>query len=344
MKFTDIFIQRPVLASVVSLLILVIGLRSVSSLEVRHFPETKDTVVSVSTIYPGASSELVKGFITIPLQQAIAEADGIDYISSISRQSSSTIEVHMRLNYDPNDAIAEIQAKVASKRSVLPEEAEDPVITSRTGESVALMYIPFFSETVRPSQINDYLLRVVQPKLQAVDGVSRAAISEDRTLAMRVWLDPQRMAALGVDADEVNNVLRTNNYLSGAGSTRGEFVTIDLAATTDVGRVEDFDQLVVSRSNGVLVRLGDIADIELGSESFDSMHWFNGTAAVIIALEQTPGANPLDVAHRVHAVFEEIRADLPEGIRSRIAYDGSRYIESSIREVMIGLAEVWWRN
>ncbi|MBV1889447.1 MAG: efflux RND transporter permease subunit, partial [Gammaproteobacteria bacterium] len=215
MKFTDIFITRPVLASVVSLLILVIGLRSLGSMEVRQFPETKDTVVTVTTSYPGASSELIKGFITTPLQTAISEADGIDYLSSTSRQGLSIIEAHMNLNYDANAAVSEIQAKVASQRGVLPAESEDPVINSQTGQSIALMYIPFFSEEAfTPAQINDYVLRVVQPKLQAVNGVGRASISGKRSYAMRIWLDPTKMAALDITANQVTQVLRANNYLS----------------------------------------------------------------------------------------------------------------------------------
>ena len=206
MKFTDLFIHRPVLASVVSLLILLVGLRSVDLLELRQYPETRDTVVTVTTTYPGASSELVKGFITTPLQQAIAEADGIDYLSATSSQGRSVIEARMVLNYDPKAAVSEIQAKVASQRNILPEEADDPVIDSLTGERTALMYMAFFSEIMSPPQITDYLLRVVQPKLQAVPGVAKAELIGNKTFAMRIWLDPRRMAALGVTAGEVQQL------------------------------------------------------------------------------------------------------------------------------------------
>ena len=216
MSFTDIFIRRPVLASVISLLILALGLRALSSLEVRQFPETRDTVVTITTSYPGASSELVKGFITTPLQQAISEADGIDYISSISSRGRSVIQAHMHLNYDPNAAVSEIQSKVGSKRNVLPEEAEDPVISSRTGGNTAIMYISFSSETLSLSQINDYVVRVVQPQFQAVPGVSRAVPSGNKTYAMRIWLNPERMAALNIGAQQVTDMLKANNYLSGA--------------------------------------------------------------------------------------------------------------------------------
>ena len=339
MNFTDIFIRRPVLASVISLLILVLGLRALVSLEVRQFPEARDTVVTVTTTYPGASSELVKGFITTPLQQAISEADGIDYISSTSSQGRSVIQARMHLNYDPNAAVSEIQSKVGSKRNVLPEEANDPVISSRTGGNTALMYISFSSETLSVAQINDYVVRVVQPKFQSVQGVSRAVPSGSKTYAMRIWLDPERMAALNIGANQVTDMLRANNYLSGAGGIKGEHVAIDLAVTTDIDNVEAFKKLVVSEQNGVLVYLEDVARVELGTEDYESLHLFQGVKAIFIGLEQTPGANPLTVAREVRKVFNEIAADLPEGMLANLPYDGSKFIEESIDEVVSGLIE-----
>lgn len=240
MKFTDVFIQRPVLASVVSLLILIIGLRSIASLELREYPEAKSTVITVSTSYPGASSELIQGFITAPLMQVMAEASGIDFLFARSTQGSSGIEAHMLLDYDPNAAVAEIQAKVASQRNVLPEEAEDPVIDVETGDGNALMYLPFFSDDMSPSQITDYLWRVVQPKFQAVNGVGNARVFGGRDFAMRVWLDPARMAALGVTAADVQEVLVDNNYLSAVGQTKGAYFALDLSATTGIATEEDF--------------------------------------------------------------------------------------------------------
>jgi multidrug efflux pump len=338
-SFTDLFVHRPVLASVVSLLILVVGLRSIASLEVRQYPATQDTVVTVTTSYPGASSELVQGFITTPLQQAIAEADGIDYLSSVSRQGTSVIEAHMRLNFDPNAAVAEIQAKVASQRNVLPAEAEDPVIASQTGDPTALMYLAFFSDAMKPSQITDYLIRVVQPKLQAVPGVGKARLIGNKTFAMRVWLDPERMAALGVTAQDVANVLRANNYLSSTGQSKGRYVAIDLGATTDVARERDFRDLVVRSVDGVLVRLSDVAETELGAEDYESSTWYKGKTAIFVGVEQSPGANPLTVARSVRATLTEVRAQLPEGLEFRLPYDASEFIEDSIDEVFRTLAE-----
>lgn len=339
MKFTDLFIRRPVLASVVSLLILVLGLRAITVLELRQYPETKNTVVTITTTYPGASSELIKGFITNPLQQAIAEADGIDYLSSKSSQGRSVIEAHMRLNYDPNAAVAEIQAKVASQRNVLPAEADDPVITSQTGETTALMYIALYSDTLKAAQLSDYMLRVVQPKIQAVPGVGKAKMLGNKTFAMRVWLDPERMAALGVTAAEVSQVLEANNYLSGVGGTKGDFVKIDLRATTDAISEDEFKALVVGNRGGTLVRLQDIAKIELGSEDYDAVNWYKGKMAIFMGIEQAPGANPLTVAKAVKVLLKDIERDLPDTMRILLPYDASEFIEDSINEVVRTLIE-----
>ncbi len=338
MTFTDIFIRRPVLASVISLLILVIGLRAVTSLEVRQYPETRDTVVTVTTSYPGAGGGLVKSFITTPLQQAIAEADGIDYLFSTSVQGVSTIEAHMELNYDPKAAVAEIQAKVASQRNVLPAEAQDPVIDATTGDPTALMYMAFYSETMSLSQITDYLLRVVQPQLQAVPGVAKAQLIGNKTFAMRVWLDPERMAALGVTATDVEDVLRRNNYLAGVGKLKDRHFAVDLSATTDVSEVEDFRNLVVI-SDGTLVRLRDVAEVELGAKDYETTTLYKGIPAIFVGIEQAPGENPLSVAGRVQDLLPDLRAQLPEGLKVHIPYDASVFIRDSIDEVFKTLAE-----
>ncbi len=339
MKFTDLFLRRPVLASVISLLILLVGLRAIFSLEVRQYPETRNTVVTVTTTYPGASSELVKGFITTPLQQAIAEANGIDYLFARSTQGQSTIEAHMELNYDPNAAVAEIQAKVASQRNVLPDESDDPVIDSTTGETTALMYLAFYSEDMLPSQITDYLLRVVQPQLQAVPGVAKAELIGNKTFAMRIWLDPRRMVALGVTASDVRDVLRANNYLAGVGQAKGAYTAMNLTATTDLASEEDFNKLVVRSADGTLVRLSDISSVELGAEDYDSTSWYKGKPAIFVGIKQAPGANPLGVAKRVRELMPEIRKQLPEGLDAHIPYDASVFIEDSIDEVFKTLIE-----
>lgn len=339
MKFTDIFIHRPVLASVISLMILLIGLRSLTSLDVRQYPETKNTVVTVTTTYPGASSELIKGFITTPLQQAIAQADGIDYLFARSTQGASTIEAHMELNRDPNAAVAEIQAKVASQRSILPAEADDPVIDSTTGDSTALMYMAFYSDQMKPSQITDYLVRVVQPKLQALPGVAKAGLIGNRVFALRVWLDPERMAALKVSPLAVREVLKRNNFLSAVGQTKGEYVITDLSAETNISGEADFRRLVVKSENGTLVRLEDVADVEMGSEDYDSTNRYKDKTAIFIGIEPAPGANPLNVARRIHEALPDIRSQLPKGLNGFIPYDASVFIQDSIDEVFKTLLE-----
>ena len=332
MKFTDIFIHRPVLATVISLLILLMGLRSLGLLEVRQFPLIKNTVITVTTAYPGASSELVKGFITTPIQQAMSEANGIDFISSTSAQGVSTIEAQMRLNYDPNAAIAEIQAKVASKRGEVPAEALDPIIESTTGDRTALMYLAFFSDTVPRPQISDYVLRVVQPQLQALPGVAKARLFASQ-FAMRIWLNPQRMAALGVTGEDVVNVLLNNNYQAGIGSTKDKYLSINLTTTTDVNDPENFRKLVVRSENGALVRLQDIAKAELGSDDYNTSTWYKGIPSVFIAIEQAPGANPITVADAVNNLIPKVEAQLPQGLQVKVPYDGSQFIKSSITEV-----------
>ncbi|MDN5936599.1 MAG: efflux RND transporter permease subunit, partial [Nitrosospira sp.] len=339
MKFTDIFIQRPVLASAINLLILLIGLRSMTLLEVRQYPEIENTVITVTTAYPGASSELVKGFITTPLQQAIAEAQGIDYLLATSTLGVSTIEAHMELNYDANAAIAEIQAKVASQRNVLPVAAESPVIYSTTGSSSSIMYMAFYSQKMSPSQITDYLLRVVRPKIQAVPGVGKAELIGNKSFAMRIWLNPDRMAALGVTANDVREVLLANNYLAAIGKTKGPYVSLNLSATTDVSEEEDFLNLVVREEGGTLVRLRDIAEPELGAENYDAVSWYNGKIAIFIGIDQSPGANPLDVAAHLHSLMPEIRSQLPTGLEGYIVYDASVYIQDAIDEVFSTLLE-----
>ncbi|WP_296699975.1 efflux RND transporter permease subunit [Thiocapsa sp. UBA6158] len=339
MTFTDIFVHRPVLATVVSLLIFILGIRAFMDLEIRQYPETRNTVVTITTAYPGASSDLVQGFITTPLQQAIAEANGIEYLVGTSTAGLSVIEANMRLNYDPNAAVAEIQAKVASRLNVLPEAAQNPVIDSTTGDSTALMYLAFYSEEMTLPQITDYLIRVVQPQLQALEGIAKAEIFGDQTFAMRIWLDPARMASLGVSGDEVARVLAENNYLAGIGRLRGDQVQIDLSATTDVSRVEDFQRLVVRTQDDTLIRLDDIAEVEMGAKTYDSATLYKGIPAIFIGIEPAPGSNPLEVAARVQDLMPELETQFPEGLKAFVPYDASEFIEESIKEVFKTLAE-----
>ncbi|MEP1215290.1 MAG: efflux RND transporter permease subunit [Marinobacter sp.] len=338
MRFTDIFVQRPVLATVVSLLILLLGARAAMEMEIRQYPELESTTVTVTTAYPGASSDLVKGFITTPLQQAIAEASGIDYLTSTSSQGRSTIEAKMVLNYDANAALAEIQAKVASQRNVLPADAQDPVITSTTGDSTALMYIAFYSDELKVPQITDYLTRVVQPKLQALSGVGKADLL-GRKFALRVWLDPERLSAVDMTPREVVDVLLRNNYQAAVGNTEGKYTKISMTSDTDVADPEQFKDLVVKESEGSLIRLRDIARVELGSETYDQLALYKGQPATYVAIELSPGANPLTVADKVKSELPGIESQLPSGLNVRLAYDASDFIDNSIQEVIKTLLE-----
>src|SRR5213080_4911655 len=270
MKFTDLFVKRPVLAIVVNLVILIAGLQAIRSLSVRQYPRSDIAEVQVSTVYVGANADLVRGFITTPLERVIASADGIDYMESTSSQGISRIDVHLKLNYDTNAALTQIQAKVAQVRNDLPPEAEAPIIDLQTSDNqFAAMYIGFSSKDLDQNQITDYLTRVVQPKLSAVSGVQRADILGDRTFAMRIWLKPAQMAARGISPSQVRDALAQNNYLAALGRTKGTMTSVNLVANTDLRTVDEFKQLVVKESNGVIVRLGDIADVVMGAETYD---------------------------------------------------------------------------
>ena len=340
MTFTDLFIKRPVLAIVVSLVILIAGLQSIRTLTVRQYPRSDIAVVRVSTAYIGANADLVRGFITTPLERVIASADGIDYMESSSAQAISTITVHLKLNYDTNAALTQIQAKVAQVRNDLPPEAEAPIIQLETADAqFAAMYLGFSSPDLDQTQITDYLTRVVQPKLTAIAGVQRADILGDRTFAMRIWLKPDRMAAHNISPSALREALARNNYLSALGRTKGSMVSVNLIANTDLRTPEEFRQLVVKEQDGVVVRLGDVADVVLGAENYDEDVRFNGETAVFMGIWVLPTANSLDVIHAVRQALPGIRAGLPAGMKAGVPYDSTEYIKDAIREVLTTLTE-----
>jgi multidrug efflux pump len=339
-KITDLFIRRPVLAICVSLVILIAGLQSIRSLSVRQYPRSDIAVVQVSTVYVGANADLVRGFITTPLERVIASADGIDYMESSSAQGLSTITVHLKLNYDTNAALTQIQAKVAQVRNDLPPEAEAPVIDLQTADQqFAAMYLGFSSSDLDQNQITDYLTRVVQPKLSAINGVQRADILGKRTFAMRVWLKPEKMAALGITPSAVHDALANNNYLSALGKTKGSMVSVNLIANTDLRTAEEFRQLVVKQDKGTIVRLGEIADVVLGAETYDEDVRFNGESATFMGIWVLPTANSLDVIKQVRDAIPGIRAQLPVGMKVGIPYDSTAYIQDAIKEVLSTLSE-----
>ncbi|MES2883981.1 MAG: efflux RND transporter permease subunit [Pseudomonadota bacterium] len=339
MKFTDIFIQKPVLALVVSLMILVLGVRALAQLPVREYPESQIANITVTTTYFGANADVIAGFITAPLEAAIAQAQGIDYIFSTSNSGVSVINVSLRLNYDASRALSEISAQVNSVLNQLPEDAQQPSLKVSTGENTASMYLGFTSDVLEANQITDYLLRVVQPKLQGISGVQKADIFGARQFALRVWLDPQRLAAHGLTADDVYGALGTNNYISALGSTKGQMVTVDLTASTDLHSLQEFRQLVVKSNEGGIVRLEDVAKVTLGAEQYDFNARSDGRRALFIGISVAPEANVLTVINNVREVFPSIVAQLPKGLTGEIDFDATEYIRSSISEVQTTLLE-----
>ncbi|RZF23963.1 multidrug efflux protein [Paraburkholderia sp. UYCP14C] len=339
MDFTDIFIKRPVLASVVSLFILVLGLRSLSTLKVSEYPQTGTGVITITTSYYGASAETMAGFVTQPLEAAIAQVQGIDYMSSKSSTGVSSITATLRLNYDPNRALTEINTQIASMRNQLPPQAQQPVLTIQVGQTTDTMYMGFYSDVLPSNNVTDYLLRVVKPKLDSIRGVQTAEVLGGRQFALRAWLDSTRLAAHNVTASDVYTALGNNNYLATLGTTKGQMTSVSLNAGTDLHSVEDFRKLVVKQKNGAIVRLEDVANVVLGADNYDSNVAFSGKRSVFIGIKVAPDANLLDVAKRVKAVFPDLQKQLPTGVSSDIVYDATDFIETAIDEVVKTLVE-----
>lgn len=339
MHFTDLFIKRPVLASVVSLMILLIGSWAGFKLPIRQYPELSNTTITITTTYPGANADLIQGFITVPIQQAVASAEGIDTLTASSTQNASTVTLNLKLDADPDRAMTDVLSKIAQVKSILPREANDSVVTKQTGEGYALMYLSFNSKVMTSSQISDYLNRVVQPKLQTINGVANAQILGGQTFAMRIWLDPDRMASLGVTPLDVRVALAANNFTSAPGQVKGDFVQTNIDAKTSLDDPAAFGRLVVMGRGDSLVRLSDIAEIELGPQSSDSSSVFDGLKAVFIGVYATPTANPLTVITNVRNAFPEIQRELPPGLDAAIAYDATNFIRASLWEVMKTLGE-----
>lgn len=338
--FTDIFIKRPVLSIVVSMVIVIAGLQAISSLTVRQYPRNENAKVIISTVYVGADADLVRGFITTPIEQAVATADGIDYISSESSLGISTITVRLELNYDSTKALAEISSKVDQVRGDLPPESEVPIITVESADSErAAAYLSFASNILEANEITDYLVRVIQPRLTAIKGVQEAEILGGRTFAMRIWLDPARMASLGIYPAQVRDALASNNYLSAIGQTKGNLVTVNLTANTDLNSVEEFEQLAILNQGNTIVRIKDIATVELGGENYASEVRFSGSKAVFMGMFVLPNSNTVDVIKAVREELEKIKTELPVGIEANIGYDSTVYIEESITEVTKTLVE-----
>ena len=339
MAFTDIFIRRPVLATVVSLLIILLGMQAFNSLSIRQYPAMENALVTVTTAYPGANAEVIQGYITQPIQHSLASAEGVDYISSVSRQNFSVIQIHARLGVDTDRLFTDVMSKAAEVRNQLPPDAMDPVISRSAADATALMYISFHSESLSNPQITDYLSRVVQPRLATLPGIADAAILGQQNFAMRLWLDPVRMAALGVTASDVNQAVRRYNFLAAAGETKGEYVVTSVNAFTDLQDPAQFAAIPIRTEGDTRILISDIARVEMGAENQDSMSFFDGIPAVYIAIEGTTTANPLDVIAEVRATLPEIERQLPSELSLSVAYDATLFIQASIDEVIKTLAE-----
>jgi len=339
MNLTDIFIRRPVLAMVISIMLLVLGLRSLVSLPVLQYPRTENAIVTVTTSYYGADPDIIAGFITTPLETVIAEANGIDYISSISQNGISTITANLRLNFDPNKALTEINAKVNSVINQLPPDSQRPVLNVKIGETVDAMYIGFSSDVIPANNITDYLIRTVQPRLQSVAGIQTAELLGSKNFSLRAWLNPDKLMAYGLTASDISHALAQNDFIAGLGTTKGQMVQVNLTASTSLHSVHEFENLVIKQQNGVITRLKDVANVTLGSDDYDSSVAFDGDKAVYIGLQIAPSGNLLEVIGRVRELFPEIQAQLPEGMNGKIVYDATQFVDSSIHEVIHTLIE-----
>jgi len=338
--FTDIFVTRPVLAIVVNLMIIIAGLQAWNSLSVRQYPRSENASVTVATVYVGASAEVVRGFISTAIERAISSVDGIDYVESKSLLGLSLVTARLKLNYDPTKALTDITAKVNQVRNELPAESQVPSISVQSADSeFASAYLSFSSEVMSQSEITDYLVRTVQPRLAAVTGVQNAEILGARTFAMRVWLKPLEMAALNVSPSQVYGALASNNYLAAVGSTKGAFVQVNLTANTDLHTVDEFKNLVIREQNGTIIHLADVADVELGAEDYDTEVRFNGQTAVFMGIFPLPNANTIDVVARIRVELEAIKKGLPPGLEASIGYDASEYISNAIHEVVFTLID-----
>ena len=339
MAFTDPFIRRPVLASVVSLLIILLGMQAFSKLVIRQYPQMESALITVSTAYPGANAETIQGYITQPLQQSLASAEGIDYMTSVSQQNASVISIYARIGTDTNRLFTELLAKANEVKNQLPQDAEDPVLSKEAADSTALMYVSFYSDELSNPQITDYLSRVIQPKLATLPGLAEAQILGNQVFAMRLWLDPVKMAAYGISAAELNSAVQRYNFLAAAGEVKGQYVVTSINASTDLKSPEAFGAIPVKTEGDRRVLVRDIARVEMGAENYDSISSFSGIPSVYIAIKGTPSANPLDVIKHVRAALPEIEAQLPPNLKVSIAYDATRFIQASIDEVVKTLAE-----
>jgi len=339
MAFTDPFIRRPVLATVVSLLIVLLGMQAFSRLVIREYPQMENALITVTTFYAGANAETIQGYITQPLQQSLASAEGIDYMTSVSRQNYSVISIYAHIGANTDRLVTELLSKIGEVKTQLPPDAEDPVLDKEAADASALMYISFYSEHMDNPQITDYLSRVIQPKLATLPGIAEAEILGNQVFAMRLWLDPVKMAAYGITASDIDDAVRKYNFLSAAGEVKGELVVTSVNAATDLKSPQAFAAIPLKTLGDRRVLMSDVARVELGAASYDSVSSFNGIPSVYIGIKGTPSSNPLDVIKEVRAKMPELEEQLPPDLKVSIAYDATRFIQASIDEVVKTLGE-----
>ncbi|MEB0270745.1 efflux RND transporter permease subunit, partial [Pseudomonas sp. 5B4] len=325
MAFTDPFIRRPVLATVISLLIVLLGFQAFGKLTIRQYPQMENALITVTTAYPGANAETIQGYITQPLQQSLASAEGIDYMTSVSRQNFSVVSIYARIGADSDRLFTELLAKANEVKNKLPQDAEDPVLNKQAADSTALMYISFYSSELSNPQITDYLSRVIQPKLATLPGMAEAEIIGNQVFAMRLWLDPVRLAGYGLTASDVTAAVRRYNYLSAAGEVKGEYVVTSINAATELKSAEAFAAIPLKISGDRRVLLSDVARVEMGAENYNAISSFDGTPSVYIAIRGTPSSNPLDVIKEVRKILPELENQLPPTLKISIAYDATLF-------------------
>src|SRR5687767_13107236 len=339
-SFTDVFIKHPVLAIVVNLVIVLAGWRALTTLPVQQYPKIESSSVVITTVYYGASAETVRGFLSTPVERVVSAIGGVDYVESTSRAGVSTVTVHLKLNHSSTAALAEVTARLQQVRAELPAEAEPPVVeVQRADRPYASFYLSFSSSERTVPAVTDWLLRTLQPQISTLSGVQRVTIEGGRQVAMRVWIDPDRLAALNLSPGDVQAALRRNNYLAAVGRTKGNLVQVNLLANTDLRSAEEFENLIVADRGGAIVRLSDVARVELGAEEADMVAKYSEKEGVYLGVWPLVGSNEIEVAHRLRDEMERLRPTLPKDIDMRLVWDGTMFMESALTEITKTLGE-----
>ena len=339
-SFTDLFVRHPVLAVVANLVLVIVGIRALTGLPVQQYPQVESSSVIITTVYYGASAETVKGFLTTPIERAVSAISGIDHLESTSRAGVSTVTVRLKLDHSATAALAEVTARLQQVRSELPPDAEPPAVEiQRADRPYATFYLSFTSDERDMPAVTDWLMRTIQPQLGTLEGVQRVSFEGARHIAMRIWIDPDRLAALNLAPGDVHAALQRNNYLAAVGQTKGDLVQVNLLANTDLRSEREFEDLVVAERNDAIVRLSDVADVELGAEEAQMVAKYNDREAVYLGVWPQIGTNEIDVAHRLYDEMERLRPTLPPDVEMEMAYDGTVFMQDALKEITKTLIE-----